>query len=111
MRLSPLILVLAFLLPGPLAAQPTTAPRAPSDYRQSEAVLAHYPAVPDVRLDSPAFRTSEPSLTSQDAMMAFLTGKLKLTQGEMSSLLPFANAAKELIASASLVDTGFPKKA
>ena len=39
-------------------------PRAPSDYRQTPAVLAHYPAVPGVTLDSPAFRTAEPSLTT-----------------------------------------------
>ena len=44
-------------------------------------------------------------------MMAFLTGKLKLTKGELSSLLPFASAAKELLSSATLVDTRFPNKA
>ncbi len=47
-------------------------PAAPSDYRQTAAVLAHYPAVADMHLDSPAFRTAEPSLTSQEAMVAFL---------------------------------------
>ena len=47
-------------------------PRAPSDYRETEAVLTHYPMVPGVHLDSPAFRASEPTLTSQEAMAAFL---------------------------------------
>lgn len=62
----------ALLLPGLVVAQSTERPRAPSDYRQSEAVLAHYPAVPGVTLDSPAFRTPEPTLTSQQAMADFL---------------------------------------
>ena len=44
-------------------------------------------------------------------MMAFLTGKLKLTKGELSSLLPYASAAKELLLSATLIETTFPKKA
>src|SRR5215510_12149736 len=47
-------------------------PAAPSDYRQTAAVLAHYPAVADMHLDSPAFRTAEPALTSQQAMADFL---------------------------------------
>ncbi len=58
-------LLLAFLLPLAAAAQP-------SDYRQTAAVLAHYPAVADMHLDSPAFRTAEPSLTSQEVMAGFL---------------------------------------
>jgi hypothetical protein len=67
------VLVLAALaLPGTAAAQPAERPRAPSDYRESAAVLAHYPRVPGVRLDSPAFRASEPALTSQSAMLDFL---------------------------------------
>jgi hypothetical protein len=61
---------LALAVPALAFAQ--SAPRAPSDYRQTDAVLAHYPSVPDVRLDSPAFATPEPSLTSQEAMLAFL---------------------------------------
>lgn len=52
-------------------------PRAPSDYRQTPAVLAHYPAVPGVTLDSPAFRTAEPSLTNQQAMADFLAALVK----------------------------------
>ncbi len=47
-------------------------PAAPSDYRQTAAVLAHYPVVADMHLDSPAFRAAEPSLTSQEAMAGFL---------------------------------------
>jgi hypothetical protein len=46
--------------------------RAPADYRETEAVLTRYPALPEVKLDSPAFRAAEPALTSQEAMMAFL---------------------------------------
>jgi len=62
-------LVLCFVAVTAVAQQ---RPAAPSDYRQTAAVLAHYPAVADMNLDSPAFRTAEPSLTSQDAMAAFL---------------------------------------
>lgn len=47
-------------------------PAAPSDYRQTAAVLSHYPAVPDMHLDSPAFRSAEPALTGQQAMVDFL---------------------------------------
>jgi len=47
-------------------------PAAPSDYRQTAAVLAHYPAVADMQLDSPAFHTAEPTLTSQQALADFL---------------------------------------
>jgi Zinc carboxypeptidase len=62
-------LVLCFVAVTAVAQQ---RPAAPSDYRQTAAVLAHYPAVTDMHLDSPAFRTAEPSLTSQEAMAAFL---------------------------------------
>lgn len=67
------LLALATVLwPGIIAAQPVEKPRAPSGYRESAAVLAHYSVVPGVRLDSPAFRTPEPTLTSQETMLAFL---------------------------------------
>ena len=65
-----LLVGLAVLVPAIAVAQ--VASRAPSDYRQTEAVLAHYPSVPGVPLDSPAFRTPAPALTDQDAMIAFL---------------------------------------
>lgn len=42
-------------------------------YRESEAVAAHYPD-PAVPIDSPAFVTPEPRLTSQETMMAFIAG-------------------------------------
>src|SRR5258707_7262018 len=64
--------LLALVLAAPLAAQPDTRPRAPSDYRQTDAVLTHYPALGHVRLASPAFDKPEPSLTSQDEMTTFL---------------------------------------
>jgi len=47
-------------------------PAALSDYRQTPAVLSHYPPVADMPLDSPAFRTAEPALTGQQAMVDFL---------------------------------------
>ncbi|MFI4998897.1 MAG: M14 family metallopeptidase [Reyranellales bacterium] len=65
-------LFLSLLAAGSAAAQPAPASRAPADYRESAAVLAHYPPVPGVRLDSPAFRTPAPALTSQAAMADFL---------------------------------------
>src|SRR5260370_646706 len=62
-------LLVALFLAAPAAAQ-----RAPSDYRQTDAVLAHYPALKEVPLQSPAFVAATPSLTSQDDLAAFLTG-------------------------------------
>jgi|FEC22Drversion2_1045045.scaffolds.fasta_scaffold01156_4 Zinc carboxypeptidase len=59
---------LALLLAGVAAAQ-----RAPSDYRESDAVLAHYPALPEVALQSPAFAAATASLTSQDDLIAFVS--------------------------------------
>ena len=61
-------LSVALLLGGFAAAQ-----RAPSDYRQTDAVLAHYPALPEVSMQSPAFGAATASLTSQDDLMAFLS--------------------------------------
>jgi hypothetical protein len=63
-RVRRFLLLLLLLLPGLAAAQP-------SQYRQSAAVLAHYPPIA-MTLDSPAFRTPEPALTSQEAMLDFL---------------------------------------
>jgi hypothetical protein len=60
-------LLLALLLAAPAAAQ-----RAPSDYRQTDAVLVHYPALKEVPLQSPAFVAATPSLTSQDDLAAFV---------------------------------------
>src|SRR5215471_8401165 len=56
-----------------LLAAPALAQRAPSDYRQPDAVLAHYPALPGVVLASPAFAATSPSLTDQATLMSFLT--------------------------------------
>lgn len=97
MRVAALVLALSLLVPalGPIPAAAQSEPRsesqsesrpgaqsaapahAPSDYRQSEAVLQHYPPVPGVTLDSPAFRTPEPALTSQQAMADFLAGLVR----------------------------------
>jgi hypothetical protein len=60
-------LLLVLLLPAWAGAQPTP-------YRQTAAVLAHYPDVAGMKLDSPAFHTTEPSLTAHDAMLDFLAG-------------------------------------
>jgi zinc carboxypeptidase len=65
MRHLVLLLGLLLLLPCGADAQPTP-------HRQTAAVLSHYPAIAGMNLDSPAFRTAEPSLTSQDALQAFL---------------------------------------
>jgi hypothetical protein len=62
---------------APSGPKSTERPRAPSDYRQSDSVLAHYPPVPGVPLDSPAFRAPEPTLTSQEAMADFLADLVK----------------------------------
>ena len=62
-------LLLALLLAAPAAAQ-----RAPSDYRQTDAVLVHYPDLREVPLQSPAFAAATPSLTSQDDLAAFVAG-------------------------------------
>ena len=64
----------AALLLALVLAAPATAQRAPSDYRQTDAVLAHYPALKEVHLQSPAFVTATPSLTSQDDLATFLIG-------------------------------------
>jgi hypothetical protein len=63
-RLRALALLLLLL---PLDAAAQSAP-----YRQTAAVLAHYPNVPAIQLDSPAFRSPEPSLTAHAAMLEFL---------------------------------------
>ena len=64
----------AALLVALFVAAPAVAQRAPSDYRQTDAVLAHYPALKEVPLQSPAFVAATPSLTSQDDLAAFVTG-------------------------------------
>ncbi|MBV8412890.1 MAG: M14 family metallocarboxypeptidase [Alphaproteobacteria bacterium] len=56
-----------------LLSLPAAAQRAPSDYRESDAVLVHYPSVSGVSLASPAFADGASSLTSQDRLMAFVS--------------------------------------
>ena len=41
-------------------------------------------------------------------LMALMTGRLRLTRGSIAALLPFANAARELIATASSIPARFP---
>jgi hypothetical protein len=72
-----LILLLGLLLPAWAEAQP-------SAYRQTSAVLAHYADVSGMKLDSPAFRTPEPSRTSHDSMLDFLA---QLAQGSSHARL------------------------
>ncbi|MCD4748182.1 MAG: SCP2 sterol-binding domain-containing protein [Thermoanaerobaculales bacterium] len=43
-----------------------------------------------------------------DPIVGIMGGKLKLAKGGIFALLPYAKAAKELVASAIAVDTGFP---
>jgi putative sterol carrier protein len=48
-------------------------------------------------------------LTSAVApLVAIMTGKLRLTKGSLTELIPYVNAAKELVAAASLVEATFP---
>ena len=44
-----------------------------------------------------------------DPIFGLMRGKLKLARGSVFSLVPYAVAAKELVNSASAVDTAFPK--
>jgi putative sterol carrier protein len=44
-----------------------------------------------------------------DPIFGLLRGKLKLAKGSIFSLVPYAIAAKELVNSASRVETSFPK--
>ncbi len=41
-------------------------------------------------------------------LMALLTGRIQLTRGELSKLIPFAGAAKELVGLAASIDATFP---
>lgn len=43
-------------------------------------------------------------------MMALMTGRLRLTRGNFASLLPYANAARELVATAGEVPCRFPAR-
>ncbi len=43
-----------------------------------------------------------------DPIVGLMGGKLKLSKGSLFALLPYAKAAKELVASAIAVDTAFP---
>lgn len=43
-----------------------------------------------------------------DPIVSLVGGKLKLARGGLFKLLPFAKAAKEMVASARAVDTTFP---
>ena len=45
---------------------------------------------------------------SGSPVMAIMTGRLRLVRGELSQLLPYAAAAKELLALASAVESVFP---
>jgi putative sterol carrier protein len=44
-------------------------------------------------------------------LMALMTGRLRLTRGSITALLPFAGAARELVASASSIPVRFPDDA
>lgn len=41
-------------------------------------------------------------------LLAIMTGKLKLTKGALADLVPYVNAAKELVTTAAAVPTEFP---
>lgn len=42
-------------------------------------------------------------------LMAIMTGRLRLAKGNLMELVPYVNAAKELVAAASLVPALFPE--
>jgi putative sterol carrier protein len=42
-------------------------------------------------------------------LMALMTARLRLTRGNLSALLPFAGAARELVAAAVAMDSAFPE--
>ena len=44
-----------------------------------------------------------------EPIMALMRGKLQLTKGKITDLLPYITAAKEMISSAASVDTKFPE--
>jgi len=44
-----------------------------------------------------------------DPIVGLMGGKLKLAKGSLFALLPYAKAAKELVASASRVETTYPE--
>lgn len=44
-------------------------------------------------------------------LMAIMTGRLRLTKGSLVELIPYVNAAKELVAAAALVQASFPEGA
>ena len=43
-------------------------------------------------------------------LMALMSGKLRLTRGNFATLLPYANAARELVATAGTVPCRFPAR-
>jgi putative sterol carrier protein len=45
---------------------------------------------------------------TQAPLIAIMTGKLRLTKGSLVELIPYVNAAKELVAAAALVQATFP---
>jgi putative sterol carrier protein len=72
-------------------------------------------AAADALDDVPYLITSTPAIWKNvlagkaDPIVSLMGGKLKLTKGSMFALLPYAKAAKELVASAIEVDASFPE--
>jgi putative sterol carrier protein len=46
---------------------------------------------------------------SMAPVLALMTGKLSLTKGALTDLLPFVNAARELVATAAAIPSSFPE--
>jgi putative sterol carrier protein len=42
-------------------------------------------------------------------LVAIMTGRLRLTKGSLVELIPYVNAAKELVAAAAMVQSSFPE--
>ncbi|HEU4699448.1 MAG TPA: hypothetical protein VFS40_09730 [Gemmatimonadales bacterium] len=45
----------------------------------------------------------------QSPVFALMSGRLRLTRGSLGELMPFANAAKELLGTASTIEAVFPE--
>jgi putative sterol carrier protein len=71
-------------------------------------------ATPDELDDAPYSIEASPEVWKgvlageTDPIVGLMGGKLKLVKGKLFKLLPYAKAAKELVASAIDVDTSFP---
>jgi putative sterol carrier protein len=62
-------------------------------------------------IEAPAETWREMLALRASPLAALLTGKLRLTRGNIAELLPYVNAAKELVTTATGIETVFPDDA